>query len=58
MCFEWDERYRREEASRKSKEKVDELIKSAEDAVKVNRVYNAFKSYVNQPGDHKEKVLS
>ena len=33
MCFEWDERYFRELAERKSKEKVDELIRRSEEAV-------------------------
>jgi hypothetical protein len=32
MCFEWDERYRREQAMRQSKEKVDELFRSATEA--------------------------
>lgn len=56
MCFEWDKRYFREQAERKSKEQVDALIKNAEDAVKVNRVYDAFKSLINQSADHREKA--
>lgn len=56
MCFEWDKRYFREQAERKSKKQVDELIKNAEDAVKVNRVYNAFKGMIQQSTDHKENA--
>lgn len=37
MCFEWDERYRRERAARLSKEKVDELVKRSEEAVKTSQ---------------------
>ena len=34
MCFEWDKRYFRELAERESKEKVDELIRRSEEAVR------------------------
>lgn len=32
MCFEWDERYRREQAIRLSKEKVDDLIRRSQES--------------------------
>lgn len=35
MCFEWDKRYFRELAERQSKEKVDELIRRSEEAVRL-----------------------
>lgn len=39
MCFEWDERYRREEAIRLSKEKADEVMKRTQEAVKADFAY-------------------
>lgn len=56
MCFEWDKRYFRELEEKKSKEKVDELIKNAEDAVNANQVNRAINGNMNQPGDHKKNV--
>lgn len=57
MCFEWDKRYFRELEEKKSKEKVDELIRNAEDAVNVNQVNRAIKSNVNQSSDLKVNAL-
>lgn len=51
MCFEWDKRYFRELEAKKSKEKVDEMIKNAEDAV------SAIEGDVKQPSDLKENAL-
>ena len=34
MCFEWDKRYFRELEEKKSKEKLDAMLKKAEEAVK------------------------
>ena len=36
MCFEWDERYRREEAIRLSKEKADEFMKRTREAAQAD----------------------
>ena len=57
MCFEWDKRYFRELEEKKSKEKVDEMIKNAEDAVKANQVNRAINGNVNQSGDLKKNVV-
>lgn len=57
MCFEWDKRYFRELEEKKSKEKVDELIKNAEDAVNAKQVNRAINGNVDQSGDHKKNVV-
>lgn len=57
MCFEWDKRYFRELEEKKSKEKVDEMIKNAEDAVKARQVNRAVDGNVNQSVDHKKQVV-
>lgn len=56
MCFEWDKRYFRELKEKKSKEKVDELIKNAEDAVNANQVNRAIDGNVKQSGVLKKNV--
>ncbi len=43
MCFEWDERYFREQAELKSKQKVDELIKNSEAAAQASQQQPAEK---------------
>ena len=58
MCFEWDERYRREEAIRQSKEKADELMKRTKEAVKADSVYGMPENAVNQPVDEREDVTA
>lgn len=37
MCFEWDERYRHEQAIRLSKEKVDELIRRSQESANASQ---------------------
>jgi hypothetical protein len=49
MCFEWDERYRREEAIRLSKEKADELLKRATEAANAD-----LENAVNQPVERED----
>lgn len=49
MCFEWDKRYFRELEEKKSKKKVDEVIRNAEDAVNHSQASEAVKTDVNQP---------
>lgn len=34
MCFEWDKRYFRELEEKKAKDKLDEMLKQAEEAAK------------------------
>jgi hypothetical protein len=58
MCFEWDKRYFREQAELKAKQKVDELIKNAEESVRVNQADNAFEAAATQISDYEEKVVS
>lgn len=58
MCFEWDKRYFRELEEKKSKEKLDQLLKNAEDAVTLEQSGNAVEGHVDQPGGHKETALS
>ena len=57
MCFEWDERYYREQAIRLSKEKVDELIKRSEEAASAGQ--GIPENSVNQPvNDQEEEVTA
>jgi hypothetical protein len=54
MCFEWDERYRREQAMRQSKEKVDDLVRSATEAANAesaNEPVNEGKQSVDERQD-------
>lgn len=37
MCFEWDKRYFRELEEKKSREKLDEVIRQAEEAASLAR---------------------
>jgi hypothetical protein len=53
MCFEWDERYRREEAIRLSKEKADELLKRATEAANAE-----LENAVNQSVDQREDAAA
>ncbi len=57
MCFEWDERYRREQAERLSKEKVDELIKRSQEAASAGQgiLESSVKQSVN---DQEEEVTA
>ena len=52
MCFEWDERYFREQAELKNKQKVDELIKRSEEAAKVGQESE------KQPAKEQEELAS
>lgn len=58
MCFEWDKRYFHELEEKKSKEKVDALIREAEHAVKANRVQESLKGFLSQFSRRKEKEPS
>lgn len=59
MCFEWDERYRREqEALRISKEKADELVKRAEEAAKADSAHSIPANAVNQPVAEREEATA
>ncbi len=51
MCFEWDERYFRELAERQSKEKVDELIRRSEEAVRL--AHNTPQDSAAQPSEER-----
>lgn len=51
MCFEWDKRYFRELEEKKNKEKVDDLIKSAEAAAKASQE-NKRGEKADQPKDN------
>lgn len=56
MCFEWDERYFREQAELKNKQKVDELIKNSEAAAKNSQEVSA--SDGKQPVKEREELIS
>ena len=61
MCFEWDERYFREQRElqeKKAREQVEELIKNAENTAKPNPVIEAFKRLMRQPRKQPEKEPS
>jgi hypothetical protein len=58
MCFEWDKRYFREQAELKAKQQVEELIKSAEESVKINSAENAFLGVAHQNSNLEDKVVS
>lgn len=55
MCFEWDKRYFRELEEKKNKEKVDNMIKNAEAAVKAGQANETAKG-ADQPVKHKENT--
>jgi len=49
MCFEWDKRYFRELEEKKNKEKVDNMIKNAEAAVKADQQGSRTDTKTGQP---------
>ena len=56
MCFEWDERFRSEQAERRSKAKVDELIKRSEEATQASQGIPVGGD--NQPAKEQEAVTA
>jgi hypothetical protein len=46
MCFEWDKRYFRELEEKRAKEKLDEMLKKAEEAVTQPSPQNEVKTPV------------
>lgn len=53
MCFEWDKRYFRELEEKKSREKLDEVIKQAEEAASQARVPSDTKPESTPAGNAK-----
>jgi hypothetical protein len=53
MCFEWDERYKREQAIRLSIEQAEELMKRTQESAKIDHV---LEKPVTQPVHEKEDV--
>jgi 16S rRNA U1498 N3-methylase RsmE len=54
MCFEWDKRYFRELEEKKAKEKLDEMLRKAEEAAQQS---GARDSETIPPGVQTEKSL-
>lgn len=51
MCFEWDQRYFRELEEKKAKEKLDEMLKKAEEAAQQGEPQE-----VKSPAPEAEKI--
>ena len=56
MCFEWDKRYFRELEEKKAKEKLDEMLRKAEEAVQQSGA-RGNEVEMNPPGVQTEKTL-
>jgi 16S rRNA U1498 N3-methylase RsmE len=56
MCFEWDKRYFRELEEKKAKEKLDEMLRKAEEAAQQSGARDTDVE-ANPPGVQTEKTL-
>jgi len=56
MCFEWDKRYFRELEEKKAKEKLDEMLRKAEEAAQQGGARDN-EVEANPPGVQTEKTL-
>ena len=55
MCFEWDKRYFRELEEKKAKEKLDEMLRKAEEAAQQSGIRGS-EAELNPPGVQTEKT--
>lgn len=55
MCFEWDKRYFRELEEKKAKEKLDEMLRKAEEAAQQSGIRGS-EAELNPPSVQTEKT--